>query len=99
MSLFSQPNQISIAKGEKGVKLIVDGQDFLIKGMNWDYIPIGTNYEYNLWGQSDEFIQAERFVLDYVQADGKKTIEEFTKRTEEMSNAVSKLRSKVSRKS
>ena len=48
---------------------------------------------------SDEFIQAERFVLDYVQSDREKTIEEFTKRSKEMSDAVSKLRSRVSRKS
>lgn len=48
---------------------------------------------------SDEFIQAERFVLDYVQSDETKTIEEFTKRSKEMSDAVSKLRSRVSRNS
>ena len=48
---------------------------------------------------SDEFIQAERCVLDYVQADGEKTIEEFTKRSKDMSEAVAKLRSRVSRKS
>jgi hypothetical protein len=25
--------------------------------MNWDYFPIGTNYSYSLWNQSDDFIR------------------------------------------
>jgi hypothetical protein len=29
----------------------------MINGMNWDYFPIGTNYSYSLWNQSDAFIQ------------------------------------------
>ena len=30
----------------------------MINGMNWDYFPIGTNYTYSLWQQSDDFIKA-----------------------------------------
>lgn len=30
--------------------------------MNWDYFPIGTNYNYSLWNQSDDLIKA---ALDY----------------------------------
>ena len=26
--------------------------------MNWDYVPIGTNYSYNFWSQPDDFIEA-----------------------------------------
>ena len=26
--------------------------------MNWDYVPIGTNYSYSLWEQSDDIIKA-----------------------------------------
>ncbi|MEL6305026.1 MAG: hypothetical protein AAFQ20_09580 [Bacteroidota bacterium] len=44
-------------KSEEGHKLIVDGKDFLIKGMNWDYFPIGTNYTYSLWQQPDSTIR------------------------------------------
>ncbi|MFY8096763.1 MAG: glycosidase, partial [Flavobacterium sp.] len=33
------------------------GKDFMINGMNWDYFPIGTNYSYSLWNQSDNLIQ------------------------------------------
>jgi hypothetical protein len=27
---------------DKGMKLVVDGKDFMVNGMNWDYYPIGT---------------------------------------------------------
>ncbi len=40
------------------MKLVVNGNDFMICGMNWDYYPIGTNYAYRLWDQSDDFIIA-----------------------------------------
>ena len=39
------------------MKLKVNGNDFMINGMNWDYFPIGTNYTYSLWKQSDSVIQ------------------------------------------
>jgi len=39
-------------------KLTVDGKPFMINGMNWDYYPIGTNYEYSLWAQPDDIVQA-----------------------------------------
>ncbi|MDT8414272.1 MAG: family 16 glycosylhydrolase [Flavobacteriaceae bacterium] len=43
---------------EDGFQLQVDGKDFFINGMNWDYYPIGTNYEYNFWNQPEETIKA-----------------------------------------
>ena len=30
----------------------------MINGMNWDYFPIGTNFSYSLWNQSDDVIKA-----------------------------------------
>lgn len=42
---------------ERGYKLQVDGKDLLVRGMNWGYSPIGTNYTYSLWAQPDEFIE------------------------------------------
>ncbi|WP_461415206.1 glycoside hydrolase 5 family protein [Gemmatimonas sp.] len=30
----------------------------MIRGMNWDYFPIGTNYAYSLWTQPDDVIKA-----------------------------------------
>jgi hypothetical protein len=41
---FSQSNKVSVVSNDKGMKLVVDGKDFMINGMNWDYYPIGTNY-------------------------------------------------------
>ncbi|MFY7811651.1 MAG: glycosidase, partial [Flavobacterium sp.] len=57
-SLFvnAQSNNIKIDNFNNEFKLKVDGNDFIVNGMNWDYIPIGTNYSYNFWNQSDEFI-------------------------------------------
>lgn len=55
---FSQSNKVSVVTNDKGMKLVVDGKDFIINGMNWDYFPIGTNYNYSLWKQSDDVIKA-----------------------------------------
>ena len=57
-TILAQVDKVSVVKNEKGVKLVVNGNDFMINGMNWDYFPIGTNYSYSLWQQSDDFIQA-----------------------------------------
>jgi len=56
-SVFSQGNQVVVANATDGMKLKVDGKDFMVNGMNWDYFPIGTNYTYSLWKQPDAFIQ------------------------------------------
>ncbi|WP_091429791.1 glycoside hydrolase 5 family protein [Flavobacterium degerlachei] len=55
---FSQSNNVAVVNNDKGMKLVVDGKDFMINGMNWDYFPIGTNYTYSLWKQSDDVIKA-----------------------------------------
>ena len=55
---FTQSNNVSVVSNDKGMKLVVDGKDFMINGMNWDYFPIGTNYNYSLWKQSDDVIKA-----------------------------------------
>lgn len=56
-TVFSQGNKVLISKNIDGMKLNVDGKDFIINGMNWDYFPIGTNYSYSLWKQPDATIQ------------------------------------------
>lgn len=48
---------VAIQKDSSGMKLVVNGDDFIINGMNWDYYPIGTNYTYSLWDQPDDFIK------------------------------------------
>lgn len=57
-SSFAQSNQVAIAQNEEGIKLLVDGNDFIVNGINWDYFPIGTNYTYSLWEKPDTLIKA-----------------------------------------
>jgi hypothetical protein len=57
-TVFAQADKISVGKNDKGIKLTVNGNDFMINGMNWDYFPIGTNYSYSLWKQPDDVIKA-----------------------------------------
>jgi hypothetical protein len=57
-SIFAQTGKESVLKNDDGMKLVVNGEDFMINGMNWGYVPIGTNYNYSLWKQSDDIIKA-----------------------------------------
>ena len=56
-SLFAQADQVTIEQNDNGIKLLVNGKALMVNGMNWDYFPIGTNYSYSLWNQSDAFIK------------------------------------------
>jgi hypothetical protein len=57
ISVFSQTDHVVIEQNDDGMKLVVNGKDFMINGMNWDYFPIGTDYSYSLWSESDDFIK------------------------------------------
>ena len=57
ISLLAQADKVAIEKNANGMKLVVNGKDLMINGMNWDYFPIGTNYSYSLWNQPDDFIK------------------------------------------
>ena len=56
-TMYAQTEKVVIENNDSGMKLKVGGKDFMVNGMNWDYFPIGTNYSYSLWSQSDEFIR------------------------------------------
>jgi hypothetical protein len=56
-SAFSQTEKIAIQKNDTQYSITIEGKNFIINGMNWDYFPIGTNYSYSLWNQTDAFIQ------------------------------------------
>ena len=58
VSAFAQADQVSVVNNDDGMKLVVNGSDFMINGMNWDFFPIGTNFSYSLWKQSDDVIRA-----------------------------------------
>lgn len=55
---ISQPAQVAVHQDNTGLKLQVNGKDFMVNGMNWDYFPIGTNFNYSLWKQPDDIIMA-----------------------------------------
>ncbi len=57
-TLSAQTDRITVTQNAQGVTLQVNGADFMINGMNWDYFPIGTNYTYSLWNQPDDIIRA-----------------------------------------
>ena len=57
LTIYSQANKVQIDKNSDGIKLKVNGQDFIMNGMNWDYAPIGTNFNYSLWKQPDNIVQ------------------------------------------
>lgn len=59
MTTFAQVSKVSVVSNEQGMKLVVNGKDFIINGMNWDYIPIGTNtVNADFWNKSDDIIKA-----------------------------------------
>ena len=59
--------EVKVDGGPGDRRLLVNGAPYFIHGMNWGYTPIGENYSYNLWGQSDAFIEA---ALAYQQGKG-----------------------------
>ena len=54
----SQGNRVDVQQNTTGMRLTVDGNDFMVNGMNWDYFPIGTNFSYSLWNQPEDIIRA-----------------------------------------
>ncbi len=48
---------VRIVHDDKGFKLQLAGKDALLRGMNWGYSPVGTNYSYDLWSKPDAFIE------------------------------------------
>lgn len=59
ITAWSQASKVSVVSNEEGMKLVVNGEDFMINGMNWDYVPIGTNVvNANFYKKSDDIIKA-----------------------------------------
>ena len=58
LSVLPQTEKVSINKTYDGFTLKVDGKNFMIKGVNWDVIPIGKDaVSANFWENSDEIIK------------------------------------------
>ncbi|NNK10295.1 MAG: glycosidase [Flavobacteriaceae bacterium] len=59
LGIYAQVDQVSVVQNQEGAKLVVNGEDFMINGMNWDYIPIGKNtVDAEFWKKSDDVIKA-----------------------------------------
>lgn len=59
ISLFAQVKKVRVEKSNEGMYLTVDGEKFMINGMNWDYVPIGTNVvNAEFYKKSDDIIKA-----------------------------------------
>ncbi len=54
----AQPGKVYVKKSGDGYVLEAAGKDLFINGMNWDYFPVGTNFNYSLWKQPDDVIRA-----------------------------------------
>jgi len=60
VSLWAQSNKVSIVNSADGQRLVVDGKEIMVNGMNWDYIPIGQTIattSYQFWNQPDDIIK------------------------------------------
>lgn len=57
--VMSQTETVSVVSNDDGDKLVVNGDDFVINGMNWDHIPIGTNaVNAEFWKKPNDIIKA-----------------------------------------
>lgn len=52
-----QVAKVAVTTDASGSRLTVNGKEFMVRGMNWDYFPIGTTYTYSLWTQPDDVIK------------------------------------------
>lgn len=53
----SNVSKIEVQQDKDGFRLLVDGENFMINGINWDYIPIGTNtLTADFWNQPEDII-------------------------------------------
>jgi hypothetical protein len=53
----AEATEARVFTDERGHKLVVDGAEVMVRGMNWGYSPIGWNYSYSLWAQPDAFVE------------------------------------------
>ncbi|MEM6720047.1 MAG: glycoside hydrolase family 2 TIM barrel-domain containing protein [Bacteroidota bacterium] len=58
-SMFSQADIVKVERSDQGMKLVVNGKDLMINGMNWDYVPIGSTItDPGIWNRSDDVIMS-----------------------------------------
>ena len=58
-TIFGQVDKVVVQNDASGMTLLVNGQPFMINGMNWDYVPIGTDVvDADFWNKPDNIIKA-----------------------------------------
>ncbi|MCL7965731.1 MAG: glycosidase, partial [marine benthic group bacterium] len=57
-TVHAQASDVRLVEDASGWTLLVEGEPFMVLGMNWDYFPIGQNYAYTFWSEPDEMIIA-----------------------------------------
>jgi len=56
---YTQNQNVKVVKDADGHKLLVNNEPFMINGMNWDYVPIGTDVvNVEFWKKPDNIIKA-----------------------------------------
>ena len=58
LSGFTSNKVAEVYKDKRGQVLLFNGEPYFIRGMNWGYVPIGTNYSYNFWAEPEWMIKA-----------------------------------------
>ncbi|CAL2104557.1 putative glycoside hydrolase, family GHnc precursor [Tenacibaculum sp. 190130A14a] len=59
LNFYSQAQKVAVVKNKEGIKLTVNDKPFIINGVNWDYVPIGTTItDPGIWNQSDDIIKS-----------------------------------------
>ena len=62
----AQDYQVSIVTDDQGSILILNDEAHMVNGMNWDYLPIGTNYNYSLWSKSAQCTHRCCYFMDFI---------------------------------
>jgi len=58
-ALVAQSQLVQVDNASDGTRLLVDGKPFMVNGVNWDYVPIGTNVlTAGLWEKEESVIRA-----------------------------------------
>jgi beta-galactosidase len=54
----AQVTGVRVVADSLGTRLQVDGRDFMVRGVNWDYVPVGQSISYGFWSEPDDLIRA-----------------------------------------
>jgi len=58
LNVYAQGQKVEVVSKDDGKTLQINGEDFMVNGMNWSYVPIGENFNYSLWEQPESTIKA-----------------------------------------